>query len=279
MDYAERPVAVLGGGVIGRRVGMFWPYFLLALTHCTRESLTSGALTWATGGYHVQIQEPNSEQHAGCISFATGGATSSKVEVFSTIGDAVRNAWLIIECVPEMLDLKASVFSQLELEAPADAILATNSSSFLSSEIIHGVSGHEARARILNTHYTKPPVSMIVEMMTDGYTHAAIFPFLLERQREVGLQPFVVRKESIGLVFNRLWAAVKRETLSILAEGVSTPKEIDALFHELTKSGKGPCQLMDGWHSSFYPESGPVVLTICRRRTRDSCAGRGSLRQ
>ena len=77
-----------------------------------------------------------------------------------------------------------------------------------------------------------PPEAVIVELMTDGYTHQEIFPFIIERQKEAGLHPIVALKESTGFVFNRIWAAIKRETLKVLEEGVSTPAEIDRVFKE-----------------------------------------------
>jgi 3-hydroxyacyl-CoA dehydrogenase len=106
--------------------------------------------------------------------------------------------------------------------------------------------GKDARKRILNTHYMMPPDNRIVELMTDGETDEDIFPFYMERLREVGMHPIVAKKESIGFVFNRVWAAIKRECLSILAEGVSTPEELDRVWVEMFSGGKaGPCMMMD----------------------------------
>lgn len=72
----------------------------------------------------------------------------------------------------------------------------------------------------------------MVELMTSGHTIDAIFPFLTERLEEAGLHPIVVLKESTGFIFNRIWAAVKREVLSMLAEGVSTPETVDSMWIE-----------------------------------------------
>jgi 3-hydroxyacyl-CoA dehydrogenase len=88
---------------------------------------------------------------------------------------------------------------------------------------------------------------MIVELMTDGHTEESIFPFMIERCKEGATLPYVARKESTGFIFNRLWAAVKRETLTILAEGVSVPEEIDSLWTQMfVKGGSTPCRTMDG---------------------------------
>ncbi|KAJ0330101.1 hypothetical protein COL922a_012616 [Colletotrichum nupharicola] len=230
-NYGERPVAVLGGGVLGRRI----------------------ATTWASGGYNVQVREPNVKQHQPCLDYvkqnvdsypASGTKRPGTVQCFQDLETAVKNSWLVIEAIPERIEIKIDTFAELEAKAPADAILASNSSSYRSSEMLDKVKD-ETKTRIMNTHYYMPPGNMVVELMTCGHTNPDILPFMTDRQKEVGTRPFTARKESTGFIFNRLWAAIKRETLSILAEGVSSPEEIDALFVELGKRGVGPCVMMD----------------------------------
>jgi 3-hydroxyacyl-CoA dehydrogenase len=141
--------------------------------------------------------------------------------------------------------LKLATFAALDLLAPKDAILATNSSSYKSSEMLGSVS-EATKSRILNTHYYMPPKNMIVELMTCGFTESLMFPFLIDRLKETGALPYVARKESTGFIFNRLWAAVKRETLMILSEEVSTPEEIDEIWSEMFIRGQSlPCHTMD----------------------------------
>ena len=77
-----------------------------------------------------------------------------------------------------------------------------------------------------------PPDALIVELMTDGHTSPGIFPFMTEQLKIAGLHPITALRESTGFVFNRIWAAIKRETIKVLAEGVSTPAEIDRVFKE-----------------------------------------------
>lgn len=203
----------------------------------------------------MQVRDPSTEQRAQCLQYVdeniaiyknmTKCTTAGNVQVCEDLEHAVAKAWLIIEAIPEKLDLKISTFETLEKVAPEDCILATNSSSYKSSEMISKISKATKR-RVLNTHYYMPPNNMVVELMTDGFTESAIFPFLSERFRESGAKPYVARKESTGFIFNRLWAAVKRETLTILSEGVSDAKEIDSLWTEMfIKGGAVPCQTMD----------------------------------
>jgi 3-hydroxyacyl-CoA dehydrogenase len=229
----NRPVVVLGGGVLGRRI----------------------ACTWAAGGWQVRIQDPNAEQRTAALHYVESniasyasiiGSIPGKVSAHEDLAEAVKDAWTVIEAVPEKLPLKISIFADLEKLAPRDAILASNSSSYKSSDIIERV-GSDTKERIMNTHYMMPPDNRVVELMTDGQTDPEIFPFYVERLREVGMHPIVAKRESTGFVFNRVWAAIKREFLTILAEGVSTPEELDRVWVEVFGGERdvGPCAMMD----------------------------------
>lgn len=226
----HRVVTVLGGGVLGRRI----------------------ACGWAAGGYDVIIRDPSPQQRISALHYCETSMSQYSasghrgiVEAVEELPSAVQNSWLVIEAVPEKLPLKISTFADLEMHAPADAILCSNSSSYKSREMVETLK-IETKERVLNMHYYMPPGNRIVELMTDGYTNEAIFPFLVEKLREVGFHPFVAKKESTGLIFNRLWAAIKREVLTILAEEVSTPEEIDSLWEEMwTGNHSGPVAMMD----------------------------------
>jgi 3-hydroxyacyl-CoA dehydrogenase len=148
---------------------------------------------------------------------------------FEDMPDAVADAWLVIEAVPEKVQLKIDTFAELAVLTPDDCILASNSSSYKTSEILEKVPA-ATKTRILNMHYYMPPQCMIVELITDGYTEERIFPFMVERSREAATLPYVARKESTGFIFSRLLAAVKGEALTILEEGVSIPEEIDSVW-------------------------------------------------
>ena len=67
---------------------------------------------------------------------------------------------------------------------------------------------------------------------------------MFERLPTYGLLPFSVLKESVGFIYNRIWAAIKRESLAVVAEGVSTPDVVDRLF-QILRSNDGPFRIMD----------------------------------
>lgn len=232
---------------------------------------------WASAGYNVHLRDPSPEQLTAGIAYieqevsayaTKTGRSPGKAQPFMSLEDAVETAWLVIEAVPEKLPLKISTFAELSACAPTDCILASNSSSYKSSEMLDKVP-EEVKPRILNMHYYMPPKCMIVELMTDGFTSDEIFPFMVERCREGATSPYVARKESTGFIFNRLWAAVKREVLTILSEGVSVPEEIDAMWETMFIEGRSlPCKMMDREYCLIPVPPDVLYLLISKKRGR-----------
>lgn len=129
--------------------------------------------------------------------------------------------------MPEVRDLKIKILGELDAMLPDDVILATNSSSYTSSEVFERVKNKD---RLINMHYYMPPQSNPVEIMPNPHTSAEIAPLLYQEAAKHGLYPYHVRKESVGLIANRIWAAIKRESLYVVAEGVAKPEEVDSLL-------------------------------------------------
>jgi 3-hydroxyacyl-CoA dehydrogenase len=212
--------------------------------------------TWVAAGYDVVLCDLNEAQRNAATDYlkhdmdefsqitgnTRGPGTFSATE---SMEEAVKNAWLVIEALPEKLDLKISMFGQLDQHAPHDCILGSNSSSYKSRLMLDKVDQNR-RNRVCNMHYYMPPGNNTVELMTCGETNEDLLSFLKSKLEDAGMTAAVARKESTGFIFNRLWAAVKRETLLILAEDVSEPKEIDKLFLTMFKDNPvGPCGMMD----------------------------------
>jgi 3-hydroxybutyryl-CoA dehydrogenase len=149
---------------------------------------------------------------------------------------------VVIEAVPEKRDLKIEVFGTLDRLAANDAILASNSSSYPTSELIDEVHHVE---RVLNTHFQMPPDLNAVELMSDGSTDEAIIQALVAKLPQYGLVPFHVRRQSDGFLFNRIWAAIKRECLMVVAEGVAPPEDVDHMWQLFVAAGVPPFRLMD----------------------------------
>jgi len=228
----KRPVAVIGGGTLGRRI----------------------AAMFAAGGADVRIFDLSAAQRAAAVVYATEQAPGIRdrlgltaphtgtVEATADLPGAVERAWMVVEAVPEKRDLKTDVLGTLDRLAAADAILASNSSSFATSELIDKVEHVE---RVLNTHYQMPPDLNAVELMSDGSTDEHIIPVLMAKLPQYGLVPFHVRGQSDGFILNRVWAAIKRECLMVVAEGVAPPEDVDRMWQLFVGAGIPPFRLMD----------------------------------
>ena len=227
---ATRPIAVLGAGTLGRRVAL-----MMATRGAEVRLYARSAATREAGVAYAREQLP-------AMLARLPGSQAGTIVPVDKLSDAVKDAWLVIESVPEQLALKQELFRQVDALAAPDAILATNSSSYPSSELADSVANP---ARLLNMHFLMPPDIIPVELMSCGHTDEAIIPMLADLLPGYGLTPYVVRGESMGFIFNRIWAAIKRETLAVVAEGVATPQEVDAIYAQATGMRHGPCRLMD----------------------------------
>ncbi len=231
-DVGERPIAIDGAGTLGRRL----------------------AAVYAAGGTDVHLFDVSAEQRDAAKAYVgqhldetrrmlgLDDARTGRVEVFDDLAAALRGAWMVIEAVPERLELKRQVFAQLDGLAEDDAILASISSSLPTSLLVGDVKHPE---RVLNTHYQQPPEFDAVELMSSGKTDESLIDALMAKIPQYGLKPFRVRRESDGFIFDRVWAAIKRECLQVVAEGVATPEDIDEMWRIFTKPGIPPFRLMD----------------------------------
>jgi 3-hydroxybutyryl-CoA dehydrogenase len=231
-DVDQRPVAIDGAGTLGVRI----------------------AAVYAGGGSDVRIFDMSAEQRAAAKDYVDQHIVETqktlgldperigRVEVADELQAAVEGAWMVIEAIPEHIELKTQVFGDLDRLAEPDAVLATNSSSLPSSQMIGKVTHPE---RVLNTHYQQPPELNSVELMSCGKTDDGVIDALMQKIPQYGLEPFHVRRESDGFIFNRIWASIKRECLMVVQEGVASPEDVDAMWNIFTRPGIPPFRLMD----------------------------------
>jgi 3-hydroxybutyryl-CoA dehydrogenase len=229
-NIENRPIVVIGAGTLGRRI---------ALTYSTRGGvvrvydISEGPLNDAKKFIEEQLPALLKSRPA---------SEPATVEYVTDLQSAVKDAWYIVESVPEVLSLKIDILGKLDELAEPDAIIGTNSSSYESSELIGKVKHPE---RVLNTHYGQPPERPQLELMTDGHTDERIFDLLTDELPKYGLVAAAARKESVGFIINRVWAALKRESLAVVAEGVSSPADFDHLWVAAGFSQYGVFRLID----------------------------------
>ncbi|EFW21875.1 hypothetical protein D8B26_001992 [Coccidioides posadasii str. Silveira] len=226
------PVAILGAGTQGRRLAYMWSSRGRPV-HLVDENLS-------------QLQDAQKAVEQFRKTDSKSEYLSGELKTFTSedLRAALQEAWLVVECVPELLPLKRAVIENIDALTGPMTIIASNSSSFTITEIVAGL---ELRYpdRFVSLHSYWPPETPAIEIMASPKTKPLIIQRLISECKDHGFSPYHAKKNSTGYIYNRIWAAIKREALSVAAEGVATPEEIDAIYKDVLKTPKGPFEQMD----------------------------------
>jgi 3-hydroxybutyryl-CoA dehydrogenase len=265
-SQSSSAIAIIGAGVLGRRVAlMYAKYSTPVRIYDTFQGSLDSARTYITSALAKdgrQVQTGNQP----LVSYHVDG-----LEV------VVKGVWMVIEALPEKLPLKIEVIGNLDAITDPSTIIASNSSSYSTRLMLAKVKRPQ---RVVNTHYYMPPDRNGVEIMSCGHTDPAIIEKLMVETKRHGFVPFHVKKDSLGFIFNRLWAAIKRESLAIVADGVGDPVAVDTLFQSWFRSELAPFMSMDdvgldtvlNIEEHYAEELGPSVPEGPRRLLREMIA-------
>lgn len=156
-------------------------------------------------------------------------AAAERISSAADPGEAARDADLLVESLPEDLELKASVL-RAALAAAAEPVIATNTSSLSISTIGEAIGAPE---RTVGTHYLNPPLLMpTVEVIAGERTAPETVSLARETLVALGKLPVVVRRDVPGFVWNRLQFALVRECAWLVEHGVASAKDVDTVMRE-----------------------------------------------
>jgi 3-hydroxybutyryl-CoA dehydrogenase len=207
-----RCITILGGGLMGAGI----------------------AQVFLAAGHEVTVFEPSPEVRgtvrariaADLSLFDRDPALAATVHLADDLAAAVAQAFYVTEAAPEKLELKRSLFAQLVRHAPADAILASNTSVIPIHRIAAGLATAE---RIIGTHWWNPAALIpLVEVVQSELTSIATVETTMQLLRSIGKAPAHVIKDTPGFVANRLQHALWREAIAMVAEGVCDAATLDA---------------------------------------------------
>src|SRR5690606_21557611 len=133
---------------------------------------------------------------------------------------------VVIECIPERLDIKQELFAQLESLARPNTLLASNSSSFPISAISEGL---KTADRMIGLHFFMPAhLTPLVEVVCVERTDVEQARNLYSFMRQCGTVPVFVKRDLPGFLANRLQHALAREAFALIDAGVASPEDVDA---------------------------------------------------
>ena len=168
--------------------------------------------------------------------------TLGRVRAAGGLADAVHDADLVIEAIPEQLELKRALFAEMERHAPAGALLATNTSSLSVSSIAAAVATPD---RVLGMHFFNPvPAMKLVELVRGEATSDATIALASAIAEWLGKTPIVVR-DSPGFATSRLGVVLGLEAIRMLEQGVASAADIDRAMMLGYNHPIGPLRLGD----------------------------------
>ncbi|MAK94870.1 MAG: 3-hydroxyacyl-CoA dehydrogenase family protein [Candidatus Thermoplasmatota archaeon] len=167
---------------------------------------------------------------------------SANLSLHGDMSAAVSGADLVIEAVPEVMELKQSIFSQLEEMAPPHAILATNTSGLQIGDI---ASATECPERVIGMHFFNPvPLMALLELVR----HESCSDDTVEAAQSIGSamgKETILVRDVPGFATSRLGVVLGNEAIRMLADGVASASDIDTAMRLGYKHPMGPLELSD----------------------------------
>lgn len=239
MNKKIEKVAIVGGGFMGIQIAIVAAKFagnMVKIYDVNPEAFERAE----------KIREAllSSQVAAGKISEQDKTGIKERIAFFSELSAALAGADLVIEAVPEILELKRKVFADLDRLAPPGAILASNSSSMPVSRMEDATRRPE---KVVNIHFY-PPIEQknIVDLMGGTRTSPEVLEIAEGWIRRLHCLPLKVRKELLGFCFNRVWHAARLEALKMWAGESVDFMDIDRAWMIFTGMPLGPFAMMDG---------------------------------
>jgi 3-hydroxybutyryl-CoA dehydrogenase len=166
----------------------------------------------------------------------------TNLSTFSSIAEAVNNAFLVIEAATENADIKLKIFEQIDAHAPAGAILASNTSSISITKIAAVTKRPE---NVIGMHFMNPvPVMKLVEIINGYATDASVTETIVALTNQLNKVPCVVN-DYPGFIANKILMPMINEAIYSLYEGIAGVTSIDSIMKLGMAHPMGPLQLAD----------------------------------
>jgi len=229
-------VCVIGAGTMGNGIAHVFAQngFLVSLFDVSQEQLNK-ALAAITKNLDRQVSKA-------AITAETKEAALKNIVTHSSLAAAVKNAELVVEAATENVELKLNIFKQIDENASADCILATNTSSISVTKIAAATSRPE---KVIGMHFMNPvPVMKLVEIINGYATQKEVTNTIIDLSKKLGKVPCVVN-DYPGFIANRILMPMINEAIYSLHEAVGGVEEIDTIMKLGMTHPMGPLQLAD----------------------------------
>lgn len=233
-----RKVTVLGTGVLGAQIAFQTAYngFEVSAYDINEQAIEAARQRMAglVTSYKADFPEaPDGKAED----------TLNRLSYFTDLAEAVADADLVIEAVPEVLEIKRDLYTRLSKVAPAKTIFATNSSTLLPSAIkdFTGRPGKFLALHFANLIWKHN----VVEVMGTTETDASVIETCMTFAPKIGMVPVAIHKEKAGYIMNTLSVPFLRAALELVVDGYAEPADVDKVWRISNGVPYGPFQVLD----------------------------------
>lgn len=229
-------IVVIGAGTMGNGIAHTFAQtgFKVNLVDVSQDALNRGINTISTNLDRIVAKGNLTEDQK--------NETLANISTFTELKEAAKNADLIVEAATENLDLKLSIFRNMDEFAPENCILATNTSSISITKI---ASVTKRPSKVIGMHFMNPvPIMKLVEIIKGYSTSKETFDSIFKMSENLGKVPVEVN-DYPGFVANRILMPMINEAIETLYNGVAGVKEIDTVMKLGMAHPMGPLQLAD----------------------------------
>ena len=230
-------VAVLGTGVLGSQIAFQTAYsgFDVIAYDISDEALAAAKERFQRLVATYKAEVPGAAR-------GKADETLGRLTLTTDLAEAAQ-ADLIIEAVPEILDVKRETYEKLAQLAPAETIFATNSSTLLPSDLVEWTGRPE---RFLALHFANRVWKFNTgEVMGTPQTDPAVFDQIVRFAGDIGMVPIPIHKEKAGYVLNTLLVPLLNAAMGLAGGGYAEVEDIDWTWRIATGAPLGPFQILD----------------------------------
>ena len=233
---SETVLAVIGAGTMGHGIA-----YIAAASGCRVTLVDAQPAVLAQGRARIEAAFDKAIERGKSTDAARRDALG-RLATAADIASAVKEADVVVEAVPENLDLKRRIFTDVEAHAPASAIFATNTSSLSITKIAESV---RDRGRVIGMHFFNPvPVMKLVEIVRGADTRPETVDLVRALAESFGKTPIIVN-DTPGFATSRLGVVLGLEAIRMLEQGVASAADIDRALELGYNHPMGPLRLTD----------------------------------
>ncbi|MGG0655094.1 3-hydroxyacyl-CoA dehydrogenase [Rummeliibacillus pycnus] len=235
MDYKH--ITVAGSGVLGSQIAFQTAFngFNVSVYDINDEALDRAKerLNDLKPRYQADLEATQEEVDA----------AYGRISFYSNLAKAVENADLIIEAIPEIVEIKTNFYKELAKVAPEKTIFATNSSTMLPSQFVEYTGRPE---KFLALHFANEIwKNNTAEIMKHPGTNTEVFEEVIEFAKAIGMVALPIHKEQPGYILNSLLVPFLDAAQNLLVNGIADPETIDKTWMIATGAPNGPFAILD----------------------------------